>query len=54
MRYFVERLPNGFTLIRCRHSGLQGMYDTRSGAYAFGELLIENREAILAIIRECK
>ena len=39
-RYSVERLPNGYTLVRDRLSGLQGLYEARDGelVYMHGDL----------------
>lgn len=36
-RYAIERLPNGFVSLRCRRSGLRGLF-TPDGAARSGDL----------------
>ena len=49
--YYVERLANGLTFIRCRRSGLSGCYGTRCGTYRHGDLRITALEALRAMGR---
>lgn len=49
--YYVERLANGLTYIRCRRSGLSGCYGTRCGTYRHGDLRITALEALRAMGR---
>lgn len=38
MNVSTQRMPNGLTHVRCRRSGLTGLYVTATGAYHAGDL----------------